>query len=888
MELQRSVYRLVSWCRYLLCGDKVDGELDDEIMYHVESKTEENIAKGMAPEEARRAARIELGGVEQVKERVRSVRTGTWVETLWQDIRFGLRMLWKNPGFATVAILTLGLGIGANTAMFSVVEGVLLATLPYPNAGRLVTIWESNSRFPIDSISYPNFRDWQRTATMFERMAAIVWQSYDLSSPGTPEHLDGAEVSAGFFNTLGIKFPLGRDFEPAEDTRGGAPVVIISDALWHERFGRNPDVLGKTVAMNGVGYTVVGVLPANFYFLSPSQVYTPLGQGDPLILNPREAHDGIACVARLNRGVSVMQARAEMSTIQTNLDQLYPEADRGTGTAVIPLKQVLVGDVSRTLFLLLGAVGMLLLIAGANFANLLLARSAGRAREFALRSALGARRTRIVRQLVTESLMLSVSGGVLGVLGAFWGVRLVLAAVPGGLPRSQNIAVNLPVLLFALGIAIVTGVVFGLAPTLKGRNSNLQEPLKEGPHGLTPSRHRTQTLFVIVQTALTLVLLTGAGLLFRTIRNLWDVNPGFDAQHVLTFKVAVSSALTRTPSSTRATYRQLIDRFRNTPGVEAADFTNLVPLTPNDDDAPFWIDANRPASLQNAPRVLMFLTGPDYIRTMGIPLLRGRAFTAEDTTATPCATIIDNVFARTYFPHSNPLDHTLTVGFEPFGPCRIIGVVGHVRHWGLGTTKGTQNQAYFSLYQDPDKWVNANYAGTTIVVRTPLDVSTVIPAIKAAADESGQEQPVYDLKEMRDIVSDSMSSERFPMTLLMAFAALALILASVGTYGVMSYSVTQHVREIGIRMALGAQPWFILRTVLSQGARMTLVGIAIGVVASLGLNRLTATELYGVTASDPVTFFTVSLVLTGVGLLACYVPARRAMRVDPMVILKHE
>lgn len=633
-------------------------------------------------------------------------------------------------------------------------------------------------------------------------MAAVVSWSYDLSSPGTPEHLDGAQVTAGFFNTLGVKFQLGSDFVLAEDTRGGAPVAIISNALWRERFGRSEDVLGKTLAMNGVGYTVVGVLPANFYFWSRSDVYTPLGQGDPLMLNARESHPGIVCIARLNRRVSLTQARAEMYTLQTNLDRLYPDADHGTGTTLMPLKQWwfaygVFGNVSRTLLLLWGAVGLLLLIAGSNFANLLLARSLARSREFAIRSALGVSRLRLARQLITESVLVSLAGGALGVLAAFWGIRRMLAAVPESLPRSQNIAVNLAVLLFALGISIAIGVVFSVAPARERWNPDLQTPLQQGSHGSKRS-HGTQSVLVIVQTALTLVLLAGAGLLFRTIRNLWGVDPGFDVPHALTFKVVVSRSLMKSPSSTRTAYRELLERFRNIPGVEAADFTGLVPLTPQSNGAPFFIDGNKPASLQNAPRLLMFVTGPDYLRAMGIPLLRGRFFTTEDTPATPCVMVIDSAFARMYFRRANPLEHTLTVGFEPYGPCRIIGVVGHVKHWGLGTTNQlTQNEAYFSFYQDPDKWVNGDYAASTIVVRTQLDMSSLMPAIKTAADEDGLNQPVYDVQPMQQIVSESMSSERFPMTLLMAFAALALILASIGMYGVISYSVTQRRAKSG-------------------------------------------------------------------------------------------
>jgi predicted permease len=893
MRLHRWLNALPLRVRSVFRRQQVDRELHEEIKAHLEITADENITKGMTPDEAQRAAKLELGGVEQVKEAVRAARAGAWLDTFLQDIRFSLRMLRKNPGFTAVAVMTLALGIGANTAIFSVVEGVLLAPLPYRHADRLVTVWENNSRVPIDSISYPNFRDWQRNSTSFKQMAAVVSWSYDLSGPGTPEHLDGAEVTEGFFSTLGIKFQLGRDFVPAEDTQGGAPVAVISDALWRERFGRSQNVLGKTLAMNGVSYAVVGVLPPEFYFWSRSDVYTPLGQGDPLMLNAREAHNGIACIARLNRGVNVGEARAEMGTIQTNLDRLYPEADHGTGTTVMPLKQWWLetgwfGNVSRTLLLLLGAVGLLLLIAGSNFANLLLARSAARAREFAIRSALGASRLRLARQLITEGVLVSLAGGALGVLAAFWGIRPMLATMPEDLPRSQNIAVNSAVLLFTLAISITIGVVFGVVPALKHRNSDRQTPLQEGSPGSTRS-HRTQGVLVIVQTALTLVLLAGAGLLLRTIRNLWDVNPGFDAQHALTFKVVVSSSLMKSPSSTRAAYRQLLEKFRNIPGVEAADFTDLVPLTPHANGAPFFIDANKPPSLQNAPRLLMFGIGTDYLRTMGIPLLRGRFFTTEDTAKSPCVMVIDSVFARMYFPHSNPLDHTLTVGFEPFGPCRIIGVVGHVKHWGLGATNQfTQNEAYFSLYQDPDKWVKGDYPAATMVVRTPLDMSSVMPLIRAAADEDGLNQPVYDVQPMQQIVSESMSSERFPMTLLIAFAALALILASVGMYGVISYSVTQRVREIGIRMALGAQQRDILRSILGQGTRITLTGIAVGIAASFGLTRLMASMLFGVSATDPLTFAAVVALLLAVALLACWIPARKAMRVDPMAALRHE
>ena len=878
-----------------LFGKRItDTELDLEFRAHIELLTEENIRKGMSPEEARYAARREFGGLEQTKELYRDRRGLPFLEAFLQDVHYGVRMLCKNPGFTAVAVLTLALGIGANTAMFSVMEGVVLAPLRYFQPDRLVMVWENNPRLPRVYVSHPNFLDWQRTVRSFQQMAAFMEQGLDLTAPGTPEHLNGKEISSGFFSTLGTELTLGREFSPEEDRRGVAPVVIISNHFWRNRFDGSPAALGKSVTLDGVEFTIVGVTPPGFRLEDDADVYTPLSQSDPLILNDRAGHDGILCVARLKPGVSVSQGQAEMSTIQNGLDQLYPDANRDLGIYIEPLKREIVGDVAGTLLLLLGAVGLVLLIACANVANLLLARSAARAREFAVRSALGANRARLMRQLLTESVLLSVVGAGLGLLFAIWGVRSVLAAVPEILPRSENISVNVPVLLFTLGVSIIVGILSGLAPVLKSWNADPQASLKEGGRGSTSAHHRAQSSLVIVQTALTLVLLVGAGLLLQTVRHLWNVDAGFDTQHVITFKAGVSHSLTKTASSTRIAYQQLIERIRKVPGVQAADFTGVVPLSGQGWTMPFWIGSQKPASLQGAPRLTMFLTGPDYLRTMGIPLLRGRFFTPEDTTKSPCVMVIDSVFARMYFPDSDPLSQTLSAGFSPVGPCRIVGVVGHVKHWMLedpSPSTYTQNQAYFSLYQDPDKWVQLNYHAATVVVRTPLEPATVMPAIKGAVYGAGGEQPVYDIQTMQEIVSQSMSSKRFPMILLGVFAALALLLASVGIYGVISYSVTQRVHEIGIRMALGAEKQNVFRLVIGQALRLVLAGLAIGVAAALILTRLLSSFshlLYGVATSDPATFFAVSAVLTAVAMLACYIPARRAMRVDPMIALRYE
>jgi predicted permease len=579
-----------------------------------------------------------------------------------------------------------------------------------------------------------------------------------------------------------------------------------------------------------------------------------------------------------------------MTTLQQNLDQLYPGTDQGLGTEVVPLKPVIVGDISATLLLMLGAVASILLIACANVANLLLARSAKRTREFTIRSALGAAHSRIVRQVLTESVLLSLAGGIVGLAFAKLGVRAVLAMLAGNLQRTENVNLNGIVLLFALGISIAVGILFGLAPAFKNTASDLQGALKQGARGSTRAHHRTQSALVVGQLAMTLVLLAGATLLFRTIRDLWQTNPGFAAQNLITFKVDVSSSVDRTAAQIRGSYRDLIRNIRSIPGIESADATNVVPLSQLNDFAPFWVGSHETTAVAEAPRLLMYWTGPEYLGVMKIPLLQGRYFTEQDSTSSERVIVIDSVMAQKYFPGKNPIGGSITVNL--WGDARIIGVVGHIRHSGLGDPVAlTQVQAYAPLDQLQDSFTRSVYPALTIIIRTPLDISSIMPQIEAAVSGRNNGQPVYEIRSMHEIVADSLTPQRFPMVLLSAFAGFALLLASVGTYAVISYSTTQQTPEIGIRMALGAERRKVFQMVLQQGIRLSLIGVAIGVAATLVLARILSSFshlLYGVRAGDPMTLGVVSVVLVSASFLACYLPARRAMSTDPIIALRHE
>jgi predicted permease len=811
------------------------------------------------------------------------------METFSRDFRYALRTLKKSPGFSAIALLTLALGIGANTAIFSVVHSVLLAPLPYHEPGQLAIIWEKNPLGRYISPSYPDVQDWQRSTHSFQSISALVSRSFDLTGPGSPAHVDGWEISAGFLETMGMSPVLGRDFSQAEDQPGGPRVAMISERIWKERFSGSAAALGKPITLDGASYTIVGIFSSVLNLGGPIDVCTPVRQGDPLIVNDRRTHAFVA-IARLKPGATITAADTDINAVQKNLGELYPKFDQGLGAGVQPLKEALVGDVSGTLLMLLGAAGFVLLIACTNVGSLLLARAAGREKEFAIRAALGAKRSRIVWQIVSESVILSLAAGGLGLALARFGVKPVLAAVPGDVPRAETVGVNATVLLFTLGTSVVVGIVFGLLPALKTWNKNHQPSLQQAGRGATREHHRTQRSLVILQTALTMVLLVCAGLLFRTILYLSQANPGFDSQNLITFKVGLSPQLSQTPASMRRAYQDLSSRLRAIPGVQSADLTTLLPLSGIDNGVPFWVGSTEPNSIAEAPRALTFSVGPDYFRTMGIPLLRGRSFTPADNLQSELVAIIDNTMADKYFPGKDPLGQTFTV--PRVGSFRIVGVVGHVKHWSLGNPGPYERvQAYGPFYQLSDQWLPVMHPLTTVVMRTHLPVASLLPAIKAAVYGSGDEQPIYDVRTMQQRISTSMGQQSFPMVLLGIFAALALVLASVGIYGLLANLVQQRTREVGIRMALGAQRADVFRMVVGQGLWMTLIGIAIGLGASLLLTRVFSSFsrlLYRVSVNDPVTVILAALVLTSAAALACYVPARRATKVVPTAALRQE
>ena len=877
--------RIASTWRNLSNKEVVDHELTEELRAHVDLLTDQKIREGLEPEAARRAALVEVGGVEQVKERVREVRMGRPLDDLSQDLRYALRGLRKHPAFTAVAVITLALGIGANTAIFTVINTVLLRPLPYENPEQLVTLIETIAERPF-GVSFQNFVDWRNQNTVFENITALrARESFNLTGAGESERLQGRLVSANFLSTLGIKPIRGRDFLAEDDQPSATPVAIISHALWQRRFGADESIIGKQLVLNGQQFTVIGITPPNFSFGSDADLTVPIGLSAERF-KLRGKDPGISAFARLKPGTSIESANAELNTIAARLEQQYPDTNTGRRVQIESLRESVVGDIRPTLLTLLGAVGFVLLIACANVANLLLTRSASRQREMAIRTALGAGRMRILRQLFTESTVLALVGGVVGLLLAIWGTSVLSSYIPEGIPRMSELSVDGSVLAFTFGASLVTGLFFGLAPVLQSAKTNLTETLKEGERNSSPSHNRAGKLLVISEVALTLVLLVGAGLLVKSFWRLSQVNPGFNPQNVLAMQISINARPEEGPRVDNF-LSQLQQRVRQLPGVQSVSVSNGLPFE-GANFPPIVIEGKPAPAPGQDPNGLLYIVSADYFKTMGIDLVRGRLFSSEDRKDTPQVALIDEVFARQHFPNEDPIGKRFKLNTPDAESREIIGVVRHVEHSSLEGPTANTAEFYFNFDQIPVKSVTRYVRRVNFLVRTNVEPLSLAGSVRNQISALDKDQAVFNVRTMEQALAQSVAAQRFTMILLAVFALLALTLAAVGIYGVISYSVAQRTREVGIRMALGAKTIDVLNLVVRDGLKLVLIGIGVGLAGALLLTRLMTTLLFGVTATDAVTYVTVALSLVVVALIACCIPARRATKVDPLVALRFE
>jgi predicted permease len=827
------------------------------------------------------------------------------LESLLQDLRYGARTLRKSPGFSLVAILTLALGIGANTAIFSVVNGVLINPLPFEKPDQIVAISEKIPNFEKASMSYPNFVDERKMNRTFTSMAAFRGTGYNLSGAGEPERLHGEMISAGFFEILGVKPLMGRTFTPDEDRLGANPTVMITEGVWKRKFGSDRNIIGKQLILDDQSRTVIGVVPSSFHLRITNfhsddwhiDVYTPVGEyNDPLFYNGRGSAWGLRAIGRLRSDVTLEQAREDMDRVSRELAATYPDIDSDKKAVLTSMKAEIVGQIQPILLILLGAVVFVLLISCVNVANLLLARSTGRQHEFAIRVALGASQPRIIRQLLTESVLLAIIGGALGLLLAKFGTAAAVAAVPRSMPRAEEIGLDFRVLLFALLISVAAGVVFGLAPAFKGAGSNVGGELKESGRGFAAGRSRAQSAFVMGEMAMALVLLIGAGLMIRSLFHLWGLDTGYNPHNVMTFDLnGPESIKHQTADSIRSAYRQIHEQLRSVPGLVASSFSGGALPMGSDDEEYFWfVGKPKPSHQSDLGMAIEYVVEPDYLKVMQIRLKRGRFFTQADNEHAAAVVVIDERMAERYFPGQDPIGQYLDFNTDPSqdkvpNP-QIIGVISHVNQWGLDSdaSHSMQAQMYVPFAQIPDKEMQHRGFGNSVFVRLSPIGGPNFNTLRQQLLQANSSLVVFGAEDLEQDVKDSVSGERFTMTLLAVFAGLALLLAAIGIYGVLSYVVGRRIPEIGIRMALGARPFDVLGMVLGDGARMTLAGIVVGVAGALLLTRLMRSMLFGVSPNDPLTFVGVAALLCIIALLACYVPARRAMKVDPMVALRHE
>ena len=865
-------------------------DMNEEMRFHLDMETEANVEKGMTPAEARRAALRSFGNFDSIRERAWEVRGGGMIEMLLQDVRYGARVLARHKAFAAVAVLTLALGIGANTAIFSVVNELLLRPLPYADAERIVMVWEvTPDGTHQNSTSRANFRSWREQSTSFTAMSAFSDQRLALSGGGEPEEVTIQFATPELFSILGVKPILGRGITPEDDGPDRPDVVVLSHGFWRRRFGGDPGIVGKPITLGGNPFLVVGVLPPGFQWhlktksasVRPAELWTVLSM--PTTGAPSRGRF-LSVVARLKPGVSLEQAGAEMKTIAARLEQESPDFNKGFTSEVIPLREQFVGKVRPALLILLGAVGFVLLIACVNVANLLLSRAAAREKEIGLRTALGASRARIVRQLLTESMLLAILGGLLGLGIAWLGLRALVAISPRDLVDLQGVGLNFPVLALMMAVSLLTGVLFGLVPALEATRLNLNDTLKEGGKGSGGQSTRSGRLrnaLVIAEVALALVLLASAGLLVKSFVRLQQIDTGFKTDNVLTMVVSLPFAKYDEDRKMVDFFRQAKERMRALPGVRSVGMVNYLPLYGGLGSATGFTIEGRPAPPPGEePATNVRVADAGYFEAMGIPILRGRNLTDVENREARKVVLISESLARQHFPGENPIGKRISVEmFEEPRMTEIVGVVGDVRYDNL------MDEAEPTVYLPHPE---LTYPFMTLVLRTEGEPVEIVPAARGVVREIDKDQPVSDVRTMDQVMADTVGRARFNTLLLGIFAGLATVLAAIGIFGVMNYSVTLRIREIGLRMALGAQRAEVLLLVLKQGLVLTLIGVAVGLAGALALTQILSGLLFGVGSTDPATFATIALFFAIVALIACYLPARRATRVDPLIAIRHE
>jgi len=873
----------------LFSGRRPAQEFERELESHLAMLIEENLRRGMPPAEAERAARIRLGGLTQLKETNRELRGLPFIETFLQDARYAWRMLRKNPGFTAVAVLTLALGIGANTAIFSVVYAVLLKPLPYAHPEQLVTAFQANTQegVPEDGVSYPNFEEWRAQNHVFSELAGITAHQLTLTGRGEPSVVDTSVVTPEHFALLDVKPLHGRVFFPAEGKQGAPPVVIISENLWRGTLGADPRILGSSIILDKRPFTVVGIMPAGFrspFIETKQEVWIPLVQ-DPLFGSwmARRAGHWLPVFGRLKPGVSIAQAQAEMDAISDRLAREFPAENKGWTVRLVPLQKEIVGDVRTALLVLLGAVGLVLLIACANIANLLLTRATSRSKEIAVRTALGAGRARIIRQLLSETAVLGLLGGIIGIALAYAGVQVLGSLMPENLPRLNPIRVDNFVLAFALVLSAIASVAFGLVPAIFSANSNIQGSLRDGGgrSGESLNRRRARSFLAAAEISLAMVLLVAAGLLLRSFSKLTSVSPGFETHSIVKAEVSLPQFQYSTPPQWIAFSDKLLAQVQAQPGMQDTAVAVPLPIVNGKINLGFDIVGAPPASAAESRLADYASVSPEYLRVMGIPLLAGRFFNQQDILSAPRVSVISKTFAQRYFPNQDPIGKRLNFGFPPNPDVEreIVGIVGDVRDVSLGEAPGPM--MYVPFAQVP-------FWGANLVVKSTLSTSAVAAAIRQEVQNIDRDLPVTDVAKLPDLIDASVSQQRFRTFLLGLFAAMALILAATGIFGVIAYSVACRTNEIGIRLALGASRSAILRMILRETLLLTLAGLLVGIPCALAASHFVGHLLFGVSANDPVTLAAVAFTLAAVAAFAGFLPARRAMRVDPVIALRHE